>query len=174
MKVTVLNAQTAAEIGHAFGYYDYGEEVGMGAFYRSKDAVATYIAGYVQMTFEGDMLYTTSERGEGYIAYKLHTGTEAEVPCRCAAYKSSFPLHESERTDPYGKCHFQGRHFFTGSNEERKKTLYLCWYGLCAGTVPGTGVYEKSPESGFCGRQLEGRRDLGEYGKLYDLAWYPG
>lgn len=43
----------------------------MGAFYRSKDAVATYISGYVRMAFEGGMLYTISERGEGYIAYKV-------------------------------------------------------------------------------------------------------
>ena len=42
MKVTTLDTQVAEQIGHAFGYYDYGEEVGMGAFYRSKDAVATY------------------------------------------------------------------------------------------------------------------------------------
>ena len=39
MKVTTLDTQVAEQIGHAFGYYDYGEEVGMGAFYRSKDAV---------------------------------------------------------------------------------------------------------------------------------------
>ena len=71
MKVTTLDTQVAEQIGHAFGYYDYGEEVGMGAFYRSKDAVTTYIAGYVRMAFEGGMLYTISERGEGYIAYKV-------------------------------------------------------------------------------------------------------
>ena len=35
MKVTTLDTQVAEQIGHAFGYYDYGEEVGMGAFYRS-------------------------------------------------------------------------------------------------------------------------------------------
>ena len=58
MKVTTLDTPVAEQIGHAFGYYDYGEEVGMGAFYRSKDAVATYIAGYVRMAFEGGMLYT--------------------------------------------------------------------------------------------------------------------
>ena len=71
MKVTTLDTQVAEQIGQAFGYYDYGEEVGMGVFYRSKDAVATYIAGYVRMAFEGGMLYTISERGEGYIAYKV-------------------------------------------------------------------------------------------------------
>ena len=29
MKVTTLDTQVAEQIGHAFGYYDYGEEVGM-------------------------------------------------------------------------------------------------------------------------------------------------
>lgn len=71
MKVTTLDTQVAEQIGHVFGYYDYGEEVGMGAFYRSKDAVAKYISGYVRMAFEGGMLYMISERGEGYIAYKV-------------------------------------------------------------------------------------------------------
>ena len=66
-----MGVLVAEQIGHAFGYYDYGEEVGMGAFYRSKDAVATYISGYVRMAFESGMLYTISERGEGYIAYKV-------------------------------------------------------------------------------------------------------
>lgn len=32
MKVTTLDTPVAEQIGHAFGYYDYGEEVGMGAF----------------------------------------------------------------------------------------------------------------------------------------------
>ena len=27
MKVTTLDTQVAEQIGHAFGYYDYGEEV---------------------------------------------------------------------------------------------------------------------------------------------------
>lgn len=51
MKITIWNEQVAREIGHAFGYYDYGQEVGMGAFYRSKDAVADYIYRYVKMAF---------------------------------------------------------------------------------------------------------------------------
>ena len=46
MRVTDLDAQIPDQIGHAFGYYDYGEEIGMDSFFRSKDAVADYIAGY--------------------------------------------------------------------------------------------------------------------------------
>lgn len=65
MKVTTLDTPVAEQIGHAFGYYDYGEEVGMGAFYRSKDAVATYIAGYVRMAFEGGMALHDKRAGRG-------------------------------------------------------------------------------------------------------------
>lgn len=72
MKITKWDEQAAEDIGHAFGYYDYGQETGMGVFYSSKEAVANYIAGYVRMAFEGQMLYATSERGEGI----------SPIPCR--------------------------------------------------------------------------------------------
>ena len=71
MRVTDLDAQIPDQIGHAFGYYDYGEEIGMDSFFRNKDVVADYIAGYVRMAFAGGMLYTINEPGKGYIAYKL-------------------------------------------------------------------------------------------------------
>lgn len=63
MRVTDLDAQIPDQIGHAFGYYDYGEEIGMDSFFRSKDAVADYIAGYVRMAFAGGMLYGIREPG---------------------------------------------------------------------------------------------------------------
>lgn len=69
MKVTNLDAQVPGRIGHAFGYYDYGKEIGMDSFFRNKDVVADYIAGYVRMAFAGGMLYTINEPGKGYIAY---------------------------------------------------------------------------------------------------------
>ena len=55
MKITKWDEQAAEDIGHAFGYYDYGQETGMGVFYSSKEAVANYIAGYVRMAFEGQL-----------------------------------------------------------------------------------------------------------------------
>ena len=66
MKVTNLDAQVPGRIGHAFGYYDYGKEIGMDSFFRNKDVVADYIAGYVRMAFAGGMLYTINEPGKGY------------------------------------------------------------------------------------------------------------
>ena len=89
MKITKWDEQAAEDIGHAFGYYDYGQETGMGVFYSSKEAVANYIAGYVRMAFEGQMLYATSERGEGYIAYIL-PGQKMNLKAGMAILKALF------------------------------------------------------------------------------------
>ena len=71
MKVTTLDEKSIHDIGHAFGYYDYGEETGMSAAFSGKDATANYICAYVCGVLRGGFLHTTSQRGEGYIAYKL-------------------------------------------------------------------------------------------------------
>ena len=71
MKVTTLDEKSIHDIGHAFGYYDYGEETGMAAAFSGKEATANYICAYVRGVLRGGFLHTISERGEGYIAYKL-------------------------------------------------------------------------------------------------------
>ena len=38
MKVTTLDEKSIRDIGHAFGYYDYGEETGMSAAFSGKEA----------------------------------------------------------------------------------------------------------------------------------------
>ena len=35
-------------IGHAFGYYDYGQEAGVDAAFSGKEATANYICAYVR------------------------------------------------------------------------------------------------------------------------------
>ena len=40
MKVTTLDEKSIHDIGHAFGYYDYGEETGMAAAFSGKEATA--------------------------------------------------------------------------------------------------------------------------------------
>lgn len=52
------------DIGHAFGYYDYGTERGLINAFPSREATAVYISGYVRMALRGGVLYTTSENGE--------------------------------------------------------------------------------------------------------------
>ena len=71
MKATTLDESVIQDIGHAFGYYDYGTERGLINAFPSREATAVYISGYVRMALRGGVLYTTSENGEAYIAYKL-------------------------------------------------------------------------------------------------------
>ena len=60
MIVKSMNESAIYAIGHAFGYYDYGEETGMVYAFSGQEPTAQYICAYVR-----GML-----RGEGYIAYK--------------------------------------------------------------------------------------------------------
>ena len=71
MLVKSMTEEEIYEIGHAFGYYDYGEETGMPAAFSGKEATANYIYAYVRGVLRCGFLNTASERGEGYIAYKL-------------------------------------------------------------------------------------------------------
>lgn len=84
MKVSILQEKQIADLGHAFGYYDYGAEHGLIDAFPSRDAVAAFIRGYVRMAFRNGMLYATSENGEGYIVYKL--------PGQKVALRSMLPL----------------------------------------------------------------------------------
>ena len=70
MKVDTLNESVISDIGHAFGYYNYGDERGLIDAFPSRDAAAAFICGYVRMALRSGMLYATSERGEAYIAYR--------------------------------------------------------------------------------------------------------
>lgn len=68
MRLTTLDEASIQAIGHAFGYYDYGKETGMGAACSSPDKTALYICGFVRAMLATGLLYTTSERGEAFIA----------------------------------------------------------------------------------------------------------
>lgn len=70
MKVTALSEARIRDIGHAFGYYDYGAEHGLIDAFADREAAAAFICGYVRMALQSGMLYTTGERGEGYIAFR--------------------------------------------------------------------------------------------------------
>lgn len=70
MKLKELDENKIRDIGRAFGYYDYGGEKGLVSAYSGPEATAEYICGYVRGMLKGGFLYATSERGEGYIAFK--------------------------------------------------------------------------------------------------------
>ena len=92
MLVKSITKEEIYGIGHAFGYYDYGEETGMAAAFSGKEATANYICAYVRGVLRGGFLHTTSERGEGYIAYKLpkeKMGLKTMWPIACGMLHNS-------------------------------------------------------------------------------------
>ena len=92
MLVKSMTEEEIYEIGHAFGYYDYGEETGMPAAFSGKEATANYICAYVRGVLRGGFLHTSSERGEGYIAYKLlkkKMGLKTMWPIACGMLHNS-------------------------------------------------------------------------------------
>ena len=88
MKVTTLDENAIHDIGHAFGYYDYGQETGMTAVFSGKAATEAYICTYVRGMLRGGFLHTTSQRGEGYIAYKL--------PKETLGFKTMWPIAQGD------------------------------------------------------------------------------
>ena len=45
MKVTTLDESIIQDIGHAFGYYNYGTEHGLIEAFPNRDAAASFISG---------------------------------------------------------------------------------------------------------------------------------
>ena len=197
MKITKWDAQAAEDIGHAFGYYDYGQETGMGVFYSSKEAVANYIAGYVRMAFEGQMLYATSERGEGYIAYTL-PGQKINLKAGMAILKALFHNMSLKEMICMGKALSKGGKSLQDRMKKEKKDFIFVGMVCVPEQYQGQGYMRKVMELAYAegnrlqvpvlletdakskcdkymhlGMQLDGVRDLGKYGKLYDLVKYP-
>ena len=197
MKVTTFDESIAHDIGHAFGYYDYGDEHGLVDAFPSRDAVAEYIGGYVRMTFAGGMLYTTSERGEGYIAYKL-PGQKLGLKAMLPLAKAFFGCMDFGSVVRFVKIMSKG-----GSGLDKKldkeKTPYIFVGMVCVREqFQGQGYMRKVMDIAFSegnrlkvpviletdakskcdkyvhlGMELAGERRFGDYGVLYDLIKYP-
>ena len=197
MKITKWDEQAAEDIGHAFGYYDYVQETGMGVFYSSKEAVANYIAGYVRMAFEGQMLYTTSERGEGYIAYTL-PGQKMNFKAGMAILKALFHNMSLKEMICMGKALSKGGKSLQDRMKKEKKKFIFVGMVCVREQYQGQGYMRKVLDMAFSegnrlhvpviletdakskcdkymhlGMELEGVRDMGVYGKMYDLIKYP-
>ena len=197
MKVTTFDESIAHDIGHAFGYYDYGDEHGLADAFQNRDAVAEYIGGYVRMTFAGGMLYTTSERGEGYIAYKLpgqKLGLKAMLPLAKAFFRcmdfgsvvrfvkimskggSGLDKKLDKEKTPYI---FVGmvcvREQFQGQGYMRKVMDIAFSEGnrLKVPVILETDAKSKCDKYVHLGMELAGERRFGDYGVLYDLIKYP-
>lgn len=197
MKVTALDEGTIGQIGHAFGWYDYGTEHGLVDAFPSRDAVATFICGYTRMALRAGMLYTTGEAGEGYIAYKLpgqRVRPGAALPLakgllgsmklkellRFARVMSKGGPGLDKRLDRAKKPYiyvglvcvreeYQGRGYM-------RKVMDLAFAEgdrLGVPVILDTDARSKCDKYLHLGMELAGTRRFGEHGVLYDLIRYP-
>ena len=197
MKVEALDESIIHDIGHAFGYYDYGAEHGLIDAYPSRDAVAEFICGYVRMALQGGILYATSENGEGYLAYKLpkqKLSPKALIPLakgllgsmsvkelfRFARIMSKGGSGLDKRLDKEKKPYiFVGmvcvREQYQGQGYMRKVMDMAFAEGsrLRVPVILETDAQSKCDKYMHLGMELAGTRSFGEYGKLYDLIKYP-
>ena len=197
MLVKSITEEEIYGIGHAFGFYDYGEETGMTAAFSGREATADYICAYVRGMLRGGFLHTTSERSEGYLAYKL--------PKEKLGFQTLWPiakgmLHNStlkrllrfamaikrggvslrDRMDKEKKPYiFVGlvcvRELYQGQGYMRKVLDIAFAEGdrLGVPVILETDAKSKCDKYVHLGMKLAGVRNIGEFGKLYDLIRYP-
>lgn len=197
MLVKQMDEQHIQDIGHAFGYYDYGTEKGMDACFRSPDAVAEYICGFVRCVLADGFLHTTSERGEGYIAYKLpgqkvsfhaamlllqgirRSMSLAEVFRFARAIAQGGPSLEDLLKRKKEPCIYVGmvcvREAYQGQGYMRKVLDIAFAEGNRLGipVILDTDARSKCEKYMHLGMQLAGTREFGEFGTMYDLIKYP-
>ena len=197
MKVTTLDETAIHDIGHAFGYYDYGQETGMTTAFSGKAATEDYICAYVRGMLRGGFLHTTSQRGEGYIAYKL--------PKEKLGFKTMWPIAQGmlrnsslKRLVGFGMAVKRGGASLQNRMDREKKPYIFVGLVCVREQYQGQGYMRKVMAIAFAegdrlhvpviletdarskcdkyvhlGMELAGVRDMGRYGKLYDLIRYP-
>ena len=196
MLVKSMTEEEIHEIGHAFGYYDYGQETGMTAAFSGQKATEEYICAYVRGMLRGGFLHTTSERGEGYIAYKLpreklsirtlwpiakgmlcNSTLKRLVRFAVAIKRGGVSLQD--RMDKEKKPYiFVGlvcvREQYQGQGYMRKVMDIAFSEGdrLGVPVILETDAKSKCDKYVHLGMELAGTRDIGEFGKLYDLIRY--
>ena len=197
MLVKSITEEEIYGIGHAFGYYDYGQETGMTAAFSGRKATADYICAYVCGMLRGGFLYATSERGEGYIAYKLpkeKLGIRTLLPIAKGMLRNStlkrlmrFAIAVKrggtslqDRMDKEKKPYiFVGlvcvREKYQGQSYMRKVMDIAFAEGdrLGVPVILETDAKSKCDKYVHLGMELVGTHDLGAFGKLYDLIRYP-
>ena len=197
MLVKSITEEEIYGIGHAFGFYDYGEETGMTAAFSGREATADYICAYVRGMLRGGFLHTTSERSEGYIAYKLpkeklgfqtlwpiakgmlHNSTLKRLLRFAMAIKRG-GVSLQDRMDKEKKPYiFVGlvcvRELYQGQGYMRKVLDIAFAEGdrLDVPVILETDAKSKCDKYVHLGMKLAGVRNIGEFGKLYDLFRYP-
>lgn len=197
MRVTELDENKIRDIGHAFAYYNYGTEHGLIDAFPNREAVESFICGYVRMALYSGMLYTTSENGEGYIAYKC-PGDKVSLKAALYLVKGMLGTMKWKEFLRFASIMIKG-----GAGPEKKfdkeKKPYIYVGLVCVresyqgqgymrqimdmafseGKRRGIPVLldtdEKTKCDKYChlGMELSGKRSFGEQGVLYDLIKYP-
>ena len=197
MLVKSMAEEEIHEIGHAFACYNYGEETGMPSAFSGEEAIADYICAYVRSMLRGGFLHTTSERGEGYIAYKLpkeKMGLKTMWPIACGM------LHNStlKRLLRFGIAIKRGGASLRDRMDKEKKPYIFVGLVCVREKYQGQGYMRKVLDMAFAegdrlgvpviletdakskcdkyvhlGMELAETHDLGAFGKLYDLIRYP-
>lgn len=197
MKVTTLEEDRIRDIGRAFGSYDYGAEHGLIDAFPSRDAAASFICGYVRMALRSGMLYATSARGEGYLAYKRpgeRIGLRAALALagellgamrpkdlvRFARIMAGGSPGLDKRFDREKKPYlFVGlvcvREAYQGQGYMRSVMDLAFAEGNRLGipVILETDAMSKCEKYLHLGMELAGTRTFGAAGKLYDLIKYP-
>ena len=197
MKVTALDEGRIHDIGHAFGYYDYGTEHGLIDAFPSRDAAAVFICGYVRMALRAGMLYTTGEDGEDYIAFK-RPGERLRLRAALPMAKAFFGAMRLKDLIRFARIMTKGGPGLD-KQMDRKKQPYLFVGLVCVREeYQGRGYMRRVMEMAFAegdqlgvpviletdakskcdkyihlGMELAGTRRFGDFGALYDLIRYP-
>lgn len=197
MKAAALDENTIRDIGHAFGYYDYGTEHGLIDAFPSREAVASFICGYAKMALQSGMLYATSEAGEGSIAYKL-PGEKITLKAGLYLARGFLSAMDSRSLVRFIRIMSKGGSGL-GKQLDKAKKPYI-YVGMVCVREPyqGQGYMRRVMDMAFAegnrlgvpvildtdarskcdkyihlGMELAGTRRFGEYGVLYDLIKYP-
>ena len=197
MLVRAITEEEIHDIGHAFGYYDYGQETGLPAAFSGQDATADYICAYVRGMLRGGFLYATSACGEGYIAYKLpkqKLGLKTLWPIASGMLRNS----NLKRLLRFGVAIKRGGVSLQDRMDKEKKPYIFVGLVCVREKYQGQGYMRQVMDIAFAegdrlgvpviletdarskcdkyihlGMELAGVRDIGEFGKLYDLIRHP-
>lgn len=197
MKVTELDEQVIQDIGHAFGYYDYGPEHGLIDAFPSRDAAAAFICGYVRMALRGGILYTTSERGEGYLAYK-RPGERLSLRAMLPLAKGLLGAMTPKALFRFARIMAKGEPGLDKKLDREKKPYLFVGLVCVREAYQGQGYMRKIMDMAFqegdrlgvpviletdaqskcdkyvhLGMRLAGTRRFGNHGVLYDLIRDP-
>ena len=156
MKVETLSEKDINAIGHAFGYYEYAQgEKGLVSAYSSKDAVVSYINGYVEMVLQAGMLYTTGPQQEAFIAYK-RCDEKVGLKAGQKLIKGMFAGSSFGEVVRMLSILGSGGSSSIEKKLKKKKQKYLFVGLVCAGRIPGARLYEESAGACVCRGQQTG------------------